>query len=151
MSTSANARTAAESHRRLSAASGAKFRAPSSRLGARDRPLSSGDVIPEDSASNGPHRRSASGAQKPNGSGTYGGKLTGRVHLTTRDNLQTRNRSPAKIPGGDGAKEPGSRDRGPTPQSSRAFEEQIQQPKREKKAQREFRHCGGDCVSKLKY
>lgn len=128
MSTTANARNTAENSRKPTATSGAKPRAPSSRLGARDRPLSAAEVVPEDSASNGPHKRSASAAQKMNGStGTFGERQTGRVHLATRENLQVRTRSPVKIPRSDGVE-----DR--VRQSSRAVEGQAQAPRKEKKA-----------------
>lgn len=132
MSTTANARNTAENSRKPTATSGAKSRAPSSRLGARDRPLSAAEVVPEDSASNGPHKRSASAAQKMNGStGTFGERQTGRVHLATRENLQVRTRSPVKIPRSDGVE-----DR--VRQSSRAVEGQAQAPRKEKKALRGF-------------
>lgn len=139
MSTTANARNSAESSRRISATSGAKSRAPSSRLGAREKALSSAEVIPEDSASNGPHRRSASGAQKKNGSTTtYGERQTGRIHLATRENLQVRTRSPVKMPMGDGVEDRGSKERVPTRQSSRAVEGQSLTPRKENKALRGF-------------
>lgn len=139
MSTTANARNTAESSRRLSATSGAKSRPPSSRLGARERPLSSAEVIPEDSASNGPHRRSASGAHKVNGSTTtFSDRQTARVHLATRENLQVRTRRPVKVPVGDGVEDRGSKERVPTRQSSGAIEGQLQAPMKEKNASRGF-------------
>ena len=139
MSTTANARNTAENSRRPSATSGARSKAPSSRLGTRERPLSSAEVIPEDSASNGPHRRSASGAHKINGSTTtFGEKQTGRVHLATRENLQVRTRSPVKVPVGDGVQNRGSKEKVTTRQSSRAGEGQAQALRQEKKALRGF-------------
>ena len=139
MSTTANARITADISRRPSATSDAKSRAPSSRLGARERPLTSAEVIPEDSASNGPHRRSASGAQKRNGSITTSGeRQTGRVHLAMRENLQVRTRSPVKVPVGDGVEDHGSKERLSARQSSRAGEGQTQAPGKEKKALRGF-------------
>ncbi|KAF6240962.1 hypothetical protein HO173_000755 [Letharia columbiana] len=135
MSTTANARNTAENSRRPSATSGAKSRASSSRLGARERPLSSAEVIPEDSASNGPHKRSASGAQKRNGSTTtFGERQTGRVHLATRESLQVRTRSPVKVPVSDGIEDWGSKERVSARQSSPAVEGQAQAPRKEKKA-----------------
>lgn len=135
MSTTANARNTAESSRRLSATSGAKSRPPSSRLGARERPLSSAEVIPKDSASNGPHRRSASGAHKVNGSTTtFSDRQTAGVHLATRENLQVRTRRPVKVPVGDGVEDRGSKERVPTRQSSGAIEGQLQAPMKEKNA-----------------
>lgn len=138
MSTTVNARNTAETSTRPSATSGAKSRAPSSRLGAKERPLSSAEVIPEDSASNGPHRRSASGAQKMNGHTTSGERQTGRVHLATRENLQVRTRSPVKLPMGDGVEDRGSKERVSTRPSSRAVEGQAQSPRKEKKVLRGF-------------
>lgn len=139
MLTTANARNTAESSRRLPATSGAKPRAPSSRLGARERPLSSAEVIPEDSASNGPHRKSASAAQKTNGSTTtFSERQNGRVHLATRENLQVRTRSPVKGAMDVGVEDRGSKERVPTRQSSRAVEGQLQAPRKEKKVLRGF-------------
>lgn len=135
MSTTANARNTAENSRRPSATSGAKSRASSSRLGARERPLSSAEVIPEDSASNGPHKRSASGAQNRNGSTTtFGERQTARVHLATRESLQVRTRSPVKVPVVDGVEDWGSKERVSARQSSPAVEGQAQAPRKEKKA-----------------
>lgn len=139
MSTTATARNAAENSRRTSAKSGAQSKAPSSRLGARERPLSSAEVIPEDSASNGPQRRSASGAQKMNGSTTtLGEKQTGRVHLAIRENLHVRTRSPVKVSVGDGVEERESKERVLTRQSGRAVEGRAQSPRKEKKISRGF-------------
>ncbi len=137
MSTTASARNTTENSRRPSAASGAHSRAPSSRLGARDRPLSSAEVIPEDSASNGPHRRNASGAHKANGStARFGEKQTGRVHLATRENLQFRTRSPVKVSVGNGVEDRGSKDSAMTRQDSRTVEIEAQSRRKEKKALR---------------
>lgn len=138
MSTSANARTAAESSRRPST-SGAKFRAPLSRVAAKERQFSSGEVIPEDSASNAPFRRSASGVQKANGSSVLvNERHTGRVHLATRDNRQVRTRSPIKNLSGDGTEEHGLQERFPVLPSSRTPEWQALAPEVEKKALREL-------------
>ena len=135
MSTTANARNTAENSRRPSATSDAKSKAPSSRLGA----TSSAEVIPEDSASNGPRRRDASGAQKMNGSTTtYGERQTGRVHLATRENLQVRTRSPVKLPVGDGVEDRGSKETVSKRPSGRVVERQAQAPRKEKKASRGF-------------
>ena len=139
MSGTANARTTAENSRRPSATSGAKSRAPSSRLGAKDRPLSAAEVVPEDSASNGPHKRGVSAAQNMNGStGKSGERRTGRVHLATRENLQVRTRSPVKVPVGDGVEDRGSKERTSIRQSGRAVEGQARAPGKEKKALREL-------------
>lgn len=137
MSTTTNARNMAENSRRPSATPDGHSRAPSSRLGARERPLSSAEVIPEDSASNGPHRRSASGAQKVNGSATtFAERQTGRVHLASRENLQVRTRSPVKVPVGDGVQDQGSKERVLTRGGSRGVEGQAESPRRRKKASR---------------
>ena len=135
MSTTANARKTAENSRRPSATSGAHSRAPSSRLVAREQTLSSAEVIPEDSASNAPHRRSASGAQKMNGSTTtFGEKQTGRVHLATRENLHFRTRSPVKSSVGDGGEDRKVKERALTRQGSRAVEGQAQSSRKERRA-----------------
>ena len=136
MSTTANARNTAGNSKRPSATSGAQPRAPSSRLGARERPLSSAEVIPEDSASNGPHRNSASGAQKVNGSTTtYSERQTSRVHLATRENLQVRTRSPIKVPVGDSVEDRGSKERD-SRHGNRVVEGEAQSVRKEKKASR---------------
>ncbi|KAL2046994.1 hypothetical protein N7G274_001012 [Stereocaulon virgatum] len=132
MSTSTNARNAADNSRRPSATSGAKSRVPSSRLAAKERPLSSGEVIPEDSASNPPHRRNASGTSKVNGGGgRFSERQTARVHLATRDNLQVRTRSPVKVPVKDEADERISSDL-PSKQDSRAAERSAPASRKEK-------------------
>ena len=139
MSTTANARNTAESSRRPSATSAPQSKAPSSRLGARERPLSSAEVIPEDSASNGPHRKGASGAQKVNGSTTtYGERRTARVHLASRENLQVRTKSPVKVPLGDGVEDRGSKERVSSRQGGRAVEGEAQSARKEMKASRGF-------------
>ena len=137
MSTTANARNTAGNSKRPSTTSGAQSRAPSSRLGARERPLSSAEVIPEDSASNGPHRNSASGAQKVNGSTTtYSERQTGRVHLATRENLQVRTRSPTKVPVTDGVEDRGSKERDSTRHGNWVADGEAQSARKEKKASR---------------
>ena len=100
MSSSANARNGTETSRRpVTTTTTAKLRVPSSRVMGKDRSLSSSEVIPEDSASNGPHRRSASGTSKVNGGSgrAFEGRQTERVHLATRDNVQIRTRSPVRM------------------------------------------------------
>ena len=137
MSTTANARNAAEHSRRAPATSGSQSRVSTSRLGAKERPLSSAEVIPDDSASNGPHGRSASGAHKINVSTpTLGEKQTGRVHLAARENLQFRTRSPVKGSAGGDVDDRGPKERVSIRQGSRAAEGQIRSPKKEKKASR---------------
>jgi hypothetical protein len=139
MSSSANARSVAENSRRPSTTTGAKIRAPSSRVNAKERPLSSGEVIPEDSASNAPHRRSASGTSKPNGGigRGFGGSQTERIHLATRDNLQVRTRSPVKLSKGDDVEEGVPADV-PSRQDSRAADRPARNPRKEKEVLREL-------------
>ena len=139
MSTSANARIATESNKRPSTASGAKSRTNSSRVAPRERPFSSGEVIPEDSASNASPRRSASGAHKLDGGNKVDSKRqTGRIHLSSRDNLQLRTRSPVKISTGDGASERSPRESHAIQPSSRSAEASASAPKKERKAAREL-------------
>ena len=137
MSTTTNARTSADSSRRPSTTSGTKSRVPSSRLAAKERGLSSGEVIPEDSASNPPHRRTASETSKVNGS-TRGisQRQTERVHLVTKENLQVRTKSPVKVPVGDEEEVRIPLDL-PSRQGSRATERPAPAPRKEKKALRE--------------
>ena len=137
MSTTTNARTSADSSRRPATTSGTKTRVPSSRLAAKERGLSSGEVIPEDSASNPPHRRTASGTSKVNGS-TRGisQRQTERVHLVTKENLQVRTKSPVKVPVGDEEEVRIPFDL-PSRQGSRATERPAPAPRKEKKALRE--------------
>ncbi len=137
MSTTTNARNPADSSRRPSTTSGTKSRVPSSRVAAKERRLSSGEVIPEDSASNPPHRRSASGTSKVNGS-TRGisERQKERGHLVTKENVQVRMRSPVKVPTGDGEEDRISSDL-PSRQGSRATERPAPAPRKEKKALRE--------------
>ena len=137
MSTTINPRKTSENSRRLSATSGTQSRAPSSRLGARERLLSSAEVIPEDSASNGPRRKPASDAQTTNGSGTTL-RQTGRVHLATRENLQVRTRSPIKVAVDDDVEDQGSKVRASTRQGARAIEGHSQSARAEKKTLRRF-------------
>ena len=122
MSTTTNARTSADSSRRPSTTSGTKPRVPSSRLAAKERGLSSGEVIPEDSASNPPHRRTASGTSKVNGS--------------IRGISQRRTKSPVKTPVGDEEEDRIPSDL-PSRQGSRANERPAPAPREEKKALRE--------------
>ena len=138
MLNSKNARSTADNSRQPSATSGDKFRAPSSQSGTRERPLSFAEVIPDDSASNGPGRRSASGAQKINGSIKISERKTGRVHLATRENLQVRTRSPVKSPLDDGIEDGGPKQRTSTRQSGLVVEGQAKAPRKEKKASREY-------------
>ena len=140
MSTSSNARISADHSRRPSTTtSGPKSRVPSSRVGTKERRLSSGEVIPEDSASNPRHRRSASGTSKVNGSNrTISEQQTARVHLATRENLQVKTRSPVKPSPEDGAEDKIPSDL-PSRQASRAAERPVPAPWKEKKVLCELR------------
>ncbi|KAL8803692.1 MAG: hypothetical protein Q9182_003024 [Xanthomendoza sp. 2 TL-2023] len=94
MSSSTNPRGTAYNDRRTAATTGAKPRVPSSRAAAKERPTSSGDIVPEDSASNAPQR-----SQRING---YSRHTTERqterlqAQVTTRERLQVRTKSPIK-------------------------------------------------------
>lgn len=71
--------------------------APSSRVSAKERAPSSGEVIPEDSASNVGGKRMVSGSYRTNGGGsTVLGKRTEKGRETIREKLQVRTRSPFK-------------------------------------------------------
>ncbi|KAL8816197.1 MAG: hypothetical protein Q9223_004757 [Gallowayella weberi] len=97
MSFSTNPRSTAYNDRRTAATSGAKPRVPSSRAAAKERPTSSGDIVPEDSASNAPQRSNPS--HRVNG---YSRNTTERQterlqsQVTTRERLQVRTKSPVK-------------------------------------------------------
>lgn len=97
MSASVNPRSTAYNDRRTTTTSGAKPRIPSSRAAGKERPTSSGEIQPEDSASNAP--------QKPDTSHRVNGysrntteRQTARMQsqVTTRESLQVRRKSPAK-------------------------------------------------------
>ncbi|KAL8829208.1 MAG: hypothetical protein Q9170_006277, partial [Blastenia crenularia] len=97
MSTSANPRGTTYNDRRNAATSGAKPRVASSRPATRERPISSGEVQPDDSASNAP--------QKPNAAHRVNGysrntieRQTARIRsqVTTKESLQVRKKSPVK-------------------------------------------------------
>ena len=134
MSSFLNARNTAENARRPSTTSGAKARGPSSRVATKEKPLSSGEVIPEDSASNAPPRRGVSDAIKVNGSSkTTSERHIGRVNLGRRDNLQVRTRSPVKIPLDDGDNEKSPSERFPVRPSSQPGDAWALGPKKERK------------------
>ncbi|KAL9600331.1 MAG: hypothetical protein Q9219_003281 [cf. Caloplaca sp. 3 TL-2023] len=103
MSTSANPRSAVYNDRRSAATSGAKPRVPSSRPAGKERPTSSGEVLPDDSASNAP--QSSNTSHRINGfSKNTTERQTARTHsqVTTRENLRIRKKSPMKSPAVDG-------------------------------------------------
>ncbi|KAL9003124.1 MAG: hypothetical protein Q9188_003988 [Gyalolechia gomerana] len=97
MSTSANPRSAAHNDRRGTTTSGAKPRVPSSRAAGKERPTASGELLPDDSASNAPQRSNTS--HRVNG---YSRNTTERQsarirsQVTTRESLQVRTKSPVK-------------------------------------------------------
>ncbi|KAL8653208.1 MAG: hypothetical protein Q9226_003939, partial [Calogaya cf. arnoldii] len=97
MSSSVNPRNTAYSDRRNNGTTGAKPRLPSSRATAKERPSSSGDIVPDDSASNAPQRPNPS--YRTNGySRNATERQTSRVQsqLTTRESLHVRTKSPVK-------------------------------------------------------
>lgn len=99
MSTSTNARSTAYNDRRTITTSGAKPRVPSYRAAAKERPSSSGDILPDDSASNAPRRTNAS--HRVNGSSrSITERQTERIRsqTTTKGSLQVRTKSPVKSP-----------------------------------------------------
>ncbi|KAL8709328.1 MAG: hypothetical protein Q9220_005921 [cf. Caloplaca sp. 1 TL-2023] len=103
MSTSGNPRNTAYNDRRTTTTTGAKLRFPSSRAAARERPTSSGEILPEDSASNAPTK--ADPPPRVNGYSRHTSeRQTGRIHtqVTTKESLQVRTKSPVKRYGVDG-------------------------------------------------
>lgn len=93
MASSVNPRSAAYNDRRNGTA-GTKPRLPSSRTTAKERPISSGDIVPEDSASNAPQRPNPS--YRTNGySRNTTERQTTRIQsqLTTRESLHVRSKS----------------------------------------------------------
>ena len=95
---------------------------PSSRVNAKERPLSSGEVIPEDSASNIGGRQTASGTYRTNGTSTVLGKRTERVRETTREKLQVRTKSPVKSKARGGTDGEDARSQMPSRQGSQAVD-----------------------------
>lgn len=133
MSSAGNTRSRAE-HDRPSTTFGTKPRGTSTRVGARERPISSGEVIPEDSASNDPRTRTASGSQNANGvSRTYNERQNGKIQVTTRETLQVRSKSPLKTSFDDIVEESGSRRHYPSRQGSQAAQTQAPAVKKEQK------------------
>ncbi|KAL8719289.1 MAG: hypothetical protein Q9225_003691 [Loekoesia sp. 1 TL-2023] len=112
MSTSANLRSAAYNDRRTTATSGAKPRVPSSRAAGKEKATSSGEVLPDDSASNAPQRSNA-----PHRVNRYSRNTTERQtarirsQVTTRESLQVRTKSPVKSYAVDGNDEDTERPR----------------------------------------
>lgn len=104
MSSAGNARSAAYNDRRTAATSSAKPRAPSARADAKERPDSRGELFPQDSASNvgSVSRRAAPGTHKA--SGSIGGtreRRTEKTHITTKEKVQVRIKSPERRPKGN--------------------------------------------------
>lgn len=122
MTSTGNARKAAFNDQRTSANIGARSRPPSSRIGAQGRPESREDVLPQDSASNAPHKRAASDAQRANGSSRITTeRQTERIRFATRDNVRIHTRSPVKETSGEGVGD-GEQVVGPPRVSGRATE-----------------------------
>ena len=104
MSNVGNARSAAQHERVQSTSFGRK--GSSSRTPTRDRPPSSSELVPDDSASNVSPQGAVSGGSKVNGvSKPYSEKETRKIQGTTRESLYVRMRSPVKKSFGDGADE----------------------------------------------
>ena len=102
MSSSANPRSVAYNERRPTASNSAKPRVTSSQQEERQKPGSSGEVFPDDSASNAPHKKNASGSQRINSySRNTSERQTEKVQsqVTTRETVQIRTRSPVKSSG----------------------------------------------------
>ena len=90
--------------RRTTATTGARPRVPSSRIENTEYLDSTGEVRPQDSASNAPHRRTTSGAQKATGSyRSSQERRAERSNVTVKDTVQIRTRSPIKAIVGHGA------------------------------------------------
>lgn len=129
MSGGMSARSTAQ-HDRVPSASFSR-RGPAARTVMRERPTSSSEVAPDDSASNVSHRRVASGATKVNGgSKPFSERLTERTRITTKDVVQSRARSPVKssfdsLGGGHG-------------QDGQQLARPMTAPRREKKAPSRF-------------
>ncbi|KAL9123908.1 MAG: hypothetical protein Q9217_006709 [Psora testacea] len=129
MSSRGNARSAAQ-HDCVPSTSFGK-RVPSLRVATNERPPSAGELIPEDSASNVSHRRAVSGAGKVNGASNFHSEReTGKIQVTTRDNLLIRTRSPVKTSFDDGVEE--KRSRTPSRQDGQAVHRIVPGLKKEK-------------------
>ena len=138
MSTATN-RHAADSSRRPPTTSGAKFRGPSSRVAAKERPLSSAEVIPEDSASNAAPRRTASEAHKVNGgSRAVSERQLGRAQIANRDTYHVRTISPVKTSFGEEETRRSPKERIRTPPIDRQAENQARNSKEKKALRRSF-------------
>lgn len=142
MSSAGNARSAAYNDRRTAATSGAKPRAPSARADVRERPDSRGELFPQDSASNAGSgsRRAPPAAHKASGSigGTREGR-TEKTHITTRDTLQVRIKSPERRPKGsnDEDRQRPPKEDDPFRSESRATGRRVPPPKKEKESRRQ--------------
>jgi len=100
MATSDTARGPPQSSRRTTATSGARPRVPSSR--AEETFLDgTGEVRPQDSASNAPYRRAPSGSHRRSGPPRSVDRRVEKTTVTTTDKVQIRTRSPVKLSAGD--------------------------------------------------
>ncbi|KAL9636000.1 MAG: hypothetical protein Q9164_003102, partial [Protoblastenia rupestris] len=108
-------------------------RGHSLRATAKDRPSSSSELIPDDSASIAGHRRAVSGTSKVNGvSESYRERYTSKIQVTTRENHQFHARSPGKTSFDSGVEEEDSRT--PSRQDGEAASKTMPGVRKEKKA-----------------
>lgn len=143
MSSAGNARRAAYNDRRTAATSGAKPRAPSARADAKERPDSRGELFPQDSASNvgSVSRRAAPGTHKA--SGSIGGtkeRRTEKTHITTKETLQIRVKSPERRPkeSSDDNRSRPFRENDPFRSETRATGRRVPPSKKEKEPRRQL-------------
>jgi len=100
MATSDAARGPTQNSRRTAATSGARPRVPSSRT--EEAYLdTAGEVRPQDSASNAPHRRAPSGSHRGNGPLRNSERRVEKTTVTSTDKVHIRTRSPMKPSAGD--------------------------------------------------
>ena len=115
-------------------------RGPSLRATAKERPSSSSELIPDDSASIVGHWRAVSGTSKINGvSESYRERYTSKIQVTTRENHQFQARSPGKTSFDSGVEEKDSRT--PSRQDGEAASKTMSRVRMEKKALRTWMAC----------
>ena len=132
MATSDAARGPPQSSRRTTATSGARPRVPSSRT--EEAYLDAGgEVRPQDSASNAPHRRAPSGSHRGNGPPRNYDRRVEKTTVTTTDKVQVRTRSPLKASAGDGATDITPVSRGASRTTYRPIGDEESLPQKSKK------------------
>ena len=98
MSSLEHARNAPQTAKRSVAASSARPRVQSSRVGATDSPELGSEVRPQDSVSNAPSRKTAQASLRTTGSHrSIEEKRAERTHITTKEIFQIRTRKPTKL------------------------------------------------------